>query len=166
MWYSSTISSSFPWIEFVRTCAKGECFLDQDKRIFFLSVKYLKSYHILCFFLIWAMTFLYSCFILSEISNYFLFLGSCALLFQVFPSCHSYFLFYVVPFFTRALHPPARILTCWLLSKLLHICHAKISLHYSTGLVSVFLGFHVFFLVLFPVQVLPNKVDVTEVFWI
>lgn len=67
--------SLFP-LDWISPCARGECSLDRDKRMFFSSIEYLKSYHILCFFLACAMGFLYSYFILSETSNEFFFLGS------------------------------------------------------------------------------------------
>lgn len=143
--------SSFPLDWTCQALCQGRMFFGSRQKDFFSPIKWLKSYHILCFFLIWAMTFLYSCFILSEILITFLFLGSCALLFQLFPSSLSYFLFYVVPFFARALHS-AKLWACWLLSRLRCSCHPRSSLHHSTGLVSLFLEFHVFFIDLFPVQ--------------
>lgn len=122
----------------------------KDFFFFFYSIKYLKSYHILCFFLTWAMTFLYSCFILSDISNYLSFSWILCFIISAFPSCHPYFLFHVFPFFTRAL-----CLSCsnGPIGGSLESCTAVILGFLSTaprGWVSLFPGFPVFFLALFP----------------
>lgn len=148
MWYSRFIVLFFR-IEFVSPCAKRECFLDWDKRIFF-SIKYLQSYHILSFlFEPWL-----SCTVVSSCLKFlitFLFLGSCALLFQLFPSCHSYFLFYVVPFCATAFYtsPPAVI---WTHCCSLGCCRAVIP---DFSLPLYWVGFTVsqIFSSLFPVQV-------------
>lgn len=169
MW-DSRITVPFLWIEFVNLSAKGEeCFWIETKGFFFFfySIKDLKSYHILCFFLTWAMTFLYSCFILSEISNYPSFSWILCFIISAFPSCHPYFLFHVFPFFTRAL-----CLSCsnGPIGGSLESCTAVILGFLSTapwGWVSLFPGFPVFFLALFPLQVTSEQsVDGRGVFWI
>lgn len=93
--------SLFP-LDWISPCARGECSLDRDKRMFFSSIEYLKSYHILCFFLACAMGFLYSYFILSETSNEFFFLGSW--LYFLALSILSLLICFMLSLFARILH--------------------------------------------------------------
>lgn len=87
----------------------------------------------------------------------FLFLASCALLFQLFSILSLLLSVFCSSLFQQS--PPSSCCnwTCWLLSRLLHSCHPRNSLHFSNGLVSLFLGFHVCFLALFPVQVTSKQ---------
>lgn len=92
-------------------------------------------------FLIWAMTFLYSCFILSEISNYLSFSWIVCFIISAFPILSL--LFSVL---CRSLLRQSPLYSCHqlnllLLSRLLQSCHPRISLYRSAGLVSLFLGF-------------------------
>lgn len=143
MW-NSRITIPFLWIEFVNPCAKGECFWIKTKGFFwfvcfFYSIKSLKSYHILCFFLTWAMTlFLYNCFILPEISNYLSFSWILCFIISAF-SILSLLL-------SGALSPSCSIQP---VGGSLESCTAIILEFLSTallGLVSLFPGFRVFFL--------------------
>lgn len=132
-------------------------FFGSRQKDFFYSLKYLKSYHILCFFLSSAMTFLYSCFILSEISNYLSFSWISCFIISAF-SILSLFLSVLCGSLSHQSPPSSAVIrTCWVLSRLLHSCRRRISLHCPTGLVSLFLGVHVFFLALFPLQLTSKQ---------
>lgn len=120
-------------------CQKRVFFGLRQKDFFFLyQILAVIPYFV---FLIWAMTFLYSCFILSEISNYLSFSWIVCFIISAFPIlsllfsvlCHS--LLRQSPLYS------CHKLDLLLLSRLLQSCHPRISLYRSAGLVSLFLGF-------------------------
>lgn len=127
-WYSRIVVP-FLWIEFASPCAKRECSLDWDKRIFFFHqmpyfVSYL-SHDFSCTVVLSCLKFLIT----------FLFLGSRALLFQLFHLVTLISCFMQFPF-PRSPLSSCGSLDLWLLSRLL----LRISLRCSAGLASLFPG--------------------------
>lgn len=144
MWYSRFIVPFFG-LSLSVPVPKEKVFWIETKGFFFLhQILAVIPYFV---FLIWAMTFLYSCFILSEISNYLSFSWIVCFIISAFPIMSL--LFSVL---CRSLlhHSFLYRYSCHnldplLLSRLLQRCHPRISLYRSTGLVSLFLRcFHLY----------------------
>lgn len=118
------IYSSFFQIEFVSPCAKRDYFLDWDKRIFFLhQILAVIPYFV---FLIWAMTFLFSCLILSEISNYLSYSWIVCFIISAFPILSLLFSVLCCSLLRQSPLYSCHNLDILLLSRLLQSCHPRI----------------------------------------